>query len=740
MQAYPEVLPADPMVHPRNEGDSVGLVYLEPIHARHDANSPKFLLDYCCIFRRKLRLVLSLTGLGLLLGGGISILQTPTYQAKAVIEIQNPTGHTLDVRFGDIEADHSTVDLPAQIKILQSKTLERRVRAKLKMKFPRGLPVRPRWHVNLGSVLEKSQTTISSLPPVKVKAQLAEGTNLAEILCDSESPELAAEYANAITDEYIQSNLEARWDSINRSREWLTHQLEDVRVDLQKSEDQLQTYGRASKLMFMSEKDSVDEDKLKQIQEALSKAQAERIERESIYRTAMSATPDSVPEVLRNGRLATYQSQIGLLQQQHAQLTSRFTPEHYKVKEVEAQIEELQRNASRERENVLKALRNDYQSALMRERLLTAAYRDQAKTFSEQAERAISYNILKNETDTNRQLYSSLLQKAKEVGITSALHVSNVRVIDPAETPKAPYTPNLPLNVSLGAIAGLLLSIVGVLGRNSLDTSFKLPGETSMYLRLPELGVIPAGTLTEGVPRGRSTPSAMELAIWRDRQSIMAEAFRSLLTSLLYSVKNGTRPRVLLVSSAVRGEGKSTVVSNLGAALAEIEQRVLLIDADMREPRLHEVFNVPNTWGLSDLLREKKTIKNSPLEALARHIENGVHVLPSGPGPSSVTNLLYSSRMSELLQRFRSEFDFVLIDTPPILDISDSRILARLADAVILVVRAGRTSREAALAAKNRLLTDGVPVLGMVLNAWDLKSSRYGYPIEYSYNSEDART
>ena len=218
----------------------------------------------------------------------------------------------------------------------------------------------------------------------------------------------------------------------------------------------------------------------------------------------------------------------------------------------------------------------------------------------------------------------------------------------------------------------------------------------------------------------------------------MAESFRGTVTSILHSAENGSAPRVILVSSAIRAEGKTTVVSNLGIALAEINQKVLLIDGDMRKPRLNEVFNLPNDWGLSDLLREKSSLRDCPLEALVKPTEMPeLSVLTSGPGTNSISNLLYSHRMLELLQRLRSEFDIILIDTPPMLDISDARILGRLVDAAILVFRAGSTSRDAAMAAKRRLTDDGIPVLGTILNAWDVKNGHYyGYgAYEYYSNS-----
>ena len=215
---------------------------------------------------------------------------------------------------------------------------------------------------------------------------------------------------------------------------------------------------------------------------------------------------------------------------------------------------------------------------------------------------------------------------------------------------------------------------------------------------------------------------------------MIAESFRSAVTSILYSIENGASPRVILVSSAIRGEGKTTIVSNLGIALAEINQKVLLIDGDMRKPRLNEVFNLPNDWGLSDLLRESSSLRDCPIETLVKQTEMPeVSVLTSGPSSENISNLLYSHRMLELLQRLRSEFDVILIDTPPMLDIADARILGRLADAAILVFRAGQTSRDTALAAKQRLTADGIPVLGTILNAWDSKATgNYGYGYTYA--------
>jgi len=308
----------------------------------------------------------------------------------------------------------------------------------------------------------------------------------------------------------------------------------------------------------------------------------------------------------------------------------------------------------------------------------------------------------------------------------------------------------------MGLVSGLMLAIGFVLLRESTDRSIKAPGEAHFHLKLPELGVIPS-SFDGRIPaprknglRGTIAPLEMngnlavgerdrvELVTWQDKASAVAESFRNTLASILFSQQYADRPHVILITSPGRGEGKSTTSSNLAIALAEINQRVLLIDADIRKSNLHKLFDVSNSWGLSDLLRERTPLQDCPLEALARKtVIEGLYVLPCGPGTLNISSLLYSGRMAELLQRARMLFDTIVIDTPPILYVSDSRILARLTDAAVLVIRAGVTTRDAAIAAKERFDNDGIPLLGVVLNDWDLKSKSPHGSAGYGYGYEN---
>jgi succinoglycan biosynthesis transport protein ExoP len=733
------------------------LLYLEPVSptdATQDGRS--FLAEYWRVIIHHLPLLAVILGAGATLGLLVSLWQTPVYQAKVTLELQSVDA-TLNLRIGDLQNGSATISpesyLPTQVQILQSRTLQQRALTKIQNDNIHNGPQRARrssWRSALGF----SKPLLSAgLPKVQTKVKVSDNTRILEITTESTDPEMAQAFANGLAEEYTNANLEARFDAMNQARKWLSHQLEETREKLRKSEDDLQAYGRSSNLMFTASKESVEQDKLKQLQEELSRAQANRIEKQSAYRIASSASADSLPQVIDNAGLMGYQTQLAALRQQLAQLTSQFTPEHYKVKSLQAQIDAVEATFHKERANILSRIRNDYKTAVFRENLLMNAYRTQSKMVTQQTQKTVNYNILERDVETNRQMYESLLQKAKEADVATAFRGSNVRIIDAAERPALPFKPNLILNGSLGGLLGLFVGLVLVTGRESFDRSFKAPGEVSFHLNLPELGVIPAGgyiavnangngTRPVGLPPNGAANSRMpvgsvELATWREKSSVIAESFRSTITSILFAQQSGGSPRVLFVSSAKRGEGKTTVVSNLGAALAEINQRVLLIDGDMRKPRLNEIFDVSNNWGLSDLLREKTSLHDCPLEALVKRTEiANLFLLTSGPGTHSISNLLYSNRMLELIQRVRGEFDTILIDTPPLLDISDARILGRLADAGILVVRAGETSREMASAVKRRLSEDGIIVLGTILNAWDLKSmSRYGYG-QYQYTHD----
>jgi receptor protein-tyrosine kinase len=349
-------------------------------------------------------------------------------------------------------------------------------------------------------------------------------------------------------------------------------------------------------------------------------------------------------------------------------------------------------------------------------------------------------DALKRELESDRRFFETISQRVNETRLASSVPQSNVRLVSPARPATHPYKPNLPLNIAIAMFGGLTLAVSVAMLREQTNTFLRLPGEAGMYLTLPELGAIPQA----GDPR----PSARRLLGFADVEpqvqhlvigqfSSLSEPFRATLASILSTNRDGDHPHSLVVTSSQPMEGKTTVASNLGIGLAEIGNKVLLIDGDMRRPRLHKVFEADNSWGLSDVLREKNAIEDLPLDALVKRTAvPHLYLLPSGACIDNIFSLLLSGRLARLLPRFRQEFDYVLVDAPPCLEFADARIMARYADQVLLVVRANYTDRRIAQAAVQRLFLDGIQVMGVILNRCD---SSFGSLYPYAMNGSVGR-
>lgn len=732
------------------------------------------LLQYWGVLRRRRGAVVLFAALGVVAGVLLSLPQTPIYRAEAKLEIQGGSENVSSL--GEINASPagrylSEFEIATQVEMLESRVLLEKVIDKLELE-KRGEFAAPPGRLALWRQAAGLPAADQLAPRERALEAAAERfevsssrrSRIVTVTAEWPDPQLSAKFANTLAETYIEHNLQTRWDSTQRTSLWLTRQLEQLRAKLEKASENLQTYAAASGLLYTSEKDNVAEAKLQQLQSALSGAQAGRIDKQSSYELAKNSPPETLPEVLDNPSLRNYQQQLTDLLRQQAELAATYTAEHSKVKRVSAQIEQIEAAIERERGRALERIHNEYQTALRRESLLAADYRRQSAFVSEQGQKAIQYNILKGEVETTRQLYDSLLQKVKEAGVASAISASNLRLVDPAQPPRRPYRPRHLVNAAVGLLLGLFGGVLFVLVGEQIDRTIKQPGDSMLYMSLPELGIIPnlkgaeavrlerpaklgrlgPGTLTEpgmGVSapelerNASEGPQAIELVAWRDKPSLCAESFRATLTSILFAGGNGRRPRVLVVTSPNPGEGKTTVISNLAVSLAEINRRVLLIDADLRRPRVHQVFGMPNRFGLTDLLSSVEPIEQIPLKASS--LESGVpglYVLPSGSRTYNISSLLHSPRMGELLERALRVFDTVLIDTPPVKQIADARVLGRLSDGVVLVLRAGQTTRGTARAAADRFAEDGIRVLGTVLNSWDPETNGSGYYDGYSYD------
>jgi succinoglycan biosynthesis transport protein ExoP len=747
------------------------------------------LVEYHRILRRYKGTVILIAFLGFVAGIFLTLAQTPIYQARILLEIQDLNDNFMNMKqvspLSEGGGWGGQSDIQTQIKILQSETLVKRVIAKVNNGSAENINATGRilaWRkaLNLPAPAPKA---MGAAPDLKVR--VVGQTRIIEALCDSTNPSFAADFLNTLAQQYIDSNMEARWNTSQRTGEWLTRQLEEMRRKLERSEDDLQAYARRSGLIFTGEKTNVSDDKLKQLQEELSRAQADRIMKQSRYEMTKAGTPDALLDILNDSSLRALQDKVTELRRQQAELITIYTEKHDRVRRVEAQIGPLEAALQKERTGIVDRMRNEYDAALRREQILATEYATQSRLVSDQAEKSIQYNILKREADSNRQLYEAMLQRVKETSIASAMHASNVRVVDAAEPPTVPYKPDIKINAALALFAGLFLAVGFVVMRDRVDRSLQGPGDARFWLNIHELGVIPSAgnekrvstyhprntkykepspAILPLIPPVPAIPTALlssasptpvsngspgsartfacdsvELIASNRKRSLIADSFRATLTSILFSGENGNRPRILVLTSAGPSEGKTTVTSNLGIVLAELRRKVLIIDADLRKPRMHKVFGVPNERGLSSLLGDQQPLPHNALDGLVQQTAiEGLFVLPSGPVSQAATNLLYSGALSERLAQFKKEFDTVVIDTPPMLHIPDARVVGRVSDAVILVTKANHTTRDTVLAALQLFSEDNTRVLGTILNDWNPKlapGAYYGYG-DRSYHND----
>jgi succinoglycan biosynthesis transport protein ExoP len=712
------------------------------------------LMDYwdLLLIHRRTLVLLSVTGLAVAVVIGLA--QTPRYRARTSLEIQHSNENFLDLN--TVHPTVSGVDLPlgpsyfqTQVVMLQSDTLIERVLEKLNLRGSRpprfsvirrmlGLPTSPR-------PLTREESIRRAKANLTVRA--ARDARVLEILYESENPNRAADVANTLVGEFIEQNQEMRVKAFQRTAERLTVHLGEMKSKLERAEAQLQEYVRTAGLTFTSEKDNVSDVRLVELQNALSAAQADRIAREARFLQAKKTPADALPEILDDPTLREYRLRLTDLQRQLVELTATLTPAHYKVRRVQAQIDELQAAIQHQRALTLRRVGSEYAAALRRERFLENAYADQQKIVTDLSGKGIRYRTLKGEVDSARRLYEAMLERVKQAELATTMRATNMAVIDAARPPALPYSPNLPVNAAVGLFCGVFLGIGFVFFREQIDRRIQAPGEARLYLNASELGVITAAEAPRTAFFGRTRaaepillpaarvdrPSEAEPQVGDRPSPLRADSYRSIATSLLLGNRNGHAPRVVVVTSPCAGDGKTTLASNLSLAVVETGKKVLVIDADLRRPRLHERFGLSNLRGLSDLLcDESPAAGDDALErALCRTGTPGVHVMPAGTADNA--RMLHSVRFAALLERLRGEFDMIIVDTPPVLPVPDARVLGRLADGVVLVVRAGHTTIESALAVRQRFAEDGIRVLGTVLNGWNPKTGR-----RYRYGGYDA--
>jgi capsular exopolysaccharide synthesis family protein len=560
-------------------------------------------------------------------------------------------------------------------------------------------------------------------------------SRLVDVTYDSPYPEVAARVANGLAKAYIEQNMEFKYLSSKEASDWLAARLGEQRKQVESSEQALQKYRESSNdAVSLEDRQNIVVQRLADLNQAVTRAKMERIEKESTYNQIRAmqndrAALDTFPAILGNGFIQQQKSELAELQRQQAQLGEKLGPNHPDMVKNASAIRAAEAKIQGEIGKVVQAMQNEYQRSVINERSLTQALDQQKRDALELNRKGSEYGVLSRDANSNRQIFESLMQRTKETAISGELRTSNIRVVDPAETPRRPASPNTRNNLLIGLLTGALLGVGLAFFFEYLDNRIKSPEELTRHLGMPFLGMIPAlFDLDASSPLINSSVPPN-----------FSECFRTLRTNVLFSTADEGL-RSLVVTSTGPGEGKTLVSTNLAVGLAQAGMRVLLIDADMRKPRVHMVFDKPRQPGLSNVL--VGTAKFS--ETVHATQIPGLWMVPAGAYPPNPSELLSSKRFANLVASLGAHFDWAIIDTPPIMAVTDSSIVAHLTTGVVFVVGAEMTSRFAAQRAVEQLGRGRAKFLGAVLNRVDLQHNAYYYAEyyrrEYSdyYRSKDS--
>jgi capsular exopolysaccharide synthesis family protein len=444
--------------------------------------------------------------------------------------------------------------------------------------------------------------------------------------------------------------------------------------------------------------------------------------KEALYKQAKDKNSDSLPSILENKLIVDLKQAYIQLEAQYMKLSGTFKPDHPEMVRLKNQMEALQKRMDLEIGRIVGGIRNDYDLSLRRETLLRHAFDQQKARVMEMKERSIQYNILKREADTNKELYKGLLQRMKEAGVSSGLTVSNIQVVDQAEIPTGPYKPNKQLNLLLAAVVGLFLGIGLAFFFEYLDNTVKTPEDVEQLTRLPSFGMVPEISYEKRRRLEKETTYPVELVTHRHPKSILSESYRNIRTSILLSFSEKP-PKKIAITSPNPIEGKTTTVINTAIALSQTGAQVLIVDTDMRKPRIHHIFNGENGAGLSNFLSG-----HANLESIVKKTEvPNLYYIASGPVPPNPSELLGSNLFKSMMDSLGKRFDHIVLDSPPVLGFADSLILSSTVDGVILVVLGGKTPKETLQRAKEVLHQVNAKILGVVINRVDLQRGHYGY-------------
>ena len=678
------------------------------------------------------------------LGYGIYKAQTQPKLYEAVGRIQVRSGSSNEYRLSAVQALGGTdtaSKMLTEIAILRSDSLMLTVARDMNLANNPDFIGKDAPHGNIDDPAVR-QATVHALQS-GLRIVLVPKTEIINISYSSLNPKLAADIVNKVISAYIQRSYETRFASTQRVSRWLSSQLDDLKQQVETSQEQMMDLQRKLGIVGFDPNHNQISSSLEDLSKAAGEAKIARIIAESRYRVLSGMDPDSVESSIDAApgaapqELTQLRTQLATARASYAQMQATLGPNHPQAKALRAQIDELSKEVTKEQNRLLLQAKENFVVARANEVQTKAALEQQKTDAYKLRDDLIEYTLRQREFESNRTLYEGLLQRLRTAGVEAGLESLEIDVVDQALPPAKPTLKRRSTVVLTGMVFGLLGGIIIAFIVESLDTGLSSVAEIESLIELPSLAVIPKARRLSVEQSSTLTPTQKNLSVLSQPKSQFTESFRALRTSLLLAT-TGHPPKFILLTSATPSEGKTTLSTNLACILAQGDARVLLIDADLRRPSVHHRFGMSGKTGVTTVLTGA-----APLEEAVQTVPEvpNLDILPAGPMPPFPTEMLGSEAMDQLLRQCGDLYAYVVIDTPPILSVTDGVILARHADAVVMVVRHGKSSKHVVRRARDLLLRSGAPITGIVLNAVDTNSPEYygyyGYS-GYSYSSGDS--
>jgi polysaccharide biosynthesis transport protein len=686
----------------------------------------------------------------LLLAGVYTFTKTPIYRATAMMEI------TADNPGSQVSADGRMMGVGSwffaqkfqetQNKILKSKSLAKRVIQTL------NLAEHPDF-VAIAKSKNKSEEQILNAMATAFVARLSvepvRNTNLVDVSYQSPDQELTKEVLDVIANEYLYLLIDRRNESFSLVRNWLNKQLNQMAEKVQETQRKLYKFGQKTDIYTADDKENVVVQKFVDLSSLLTKAQSEKMAKKAQYHQIKEHGP-SASLIVNNPLIAALRQEMAIQQAKVSALGKVLLSGHPEMQSETAKLAELKNRLNAETRRLQDSVKADYEAADRTESLLKESFGQQKQQMANLQDNLSNYQILKRDALTSEQLYQALLSRVKEVNISSTMVSSNVSVIDPASLPSFPFSPKKLQNMALATLLGLILGVALALLAETLDDSIKSTEDLEKTCNLPLLGTLPKLNSYRNLVAGREEqegfwgwrllphfrrddqdgpePGDLDLVVYKHPQDPLTEALRHMQTSIMLSV-SGRPPAAIMITSANPSEGKTMVASNLALSLALNGRSTVIIDCDLRKPRVHNIFDLIAQPGLTNYLTGNATRE----EILRTTTIPNLLVIPAGPQSPTPSNLLNSEIFKDLLGQLRQEFNHIIVDTPPILGFSDARIVSVLVDGALLVTKYNSTHKSAARAAIQLLNQINAPLMGGVLNCVETSSQRYGAYQYYNY-------